>query len=123
MKTHAEVGAWIRGAAGEFGDPSIPVCQLFFQYVDILTGQPRQLTGYFSDGVLFLEICGAAFPIRVVGEHATVEDVGCEYRGTRVIPGVWSLTPSLNIEGFVHGFVVLYDVPDPAPWEGGMVLP
>jgi hypothetical protein len=35
----------------------------------------------------------------------------------RIVPGVWALNPSLNIPGVIHVFVLLYGVPNPAPWE------
>jgi hypothetical protein len=34
-----------------------------------------------------------------------------------IVPGLWHLTPSLNLPGVLHMFVVVYDVPSPAPWE------
>lgn len=36
---------------------------------------------------------------------------------SRSAPGIWCLSPSLNVPGLVHAFVVLYGVPDPAPFD------
>jgi len=35
----------------------------------------------------------------------------------RLGPGVWALDPSIHEHNVLHAYVVLCDVPDPAPWE------
>ena len=45
-----------------------------------------------------------------------------EFGVDRIAPGLWVLNPSLNIPGVLHAFIALYDVPNPAPWEGGLIL-
>jgi hypothetical protein len=44
------------------------------------------------------------------------------FGATEISTGVWALAPSLNLPGCIHGFIVLYDVPSPAPWERRIVL-
>jgi hypothetical protein len=39
----------------------------------------------------------------------------------RLGPGIWAVQPSVLTEGY-HGFVVLRNVPDPAPWEPRIIL-
>jgi hypothetical protein len=58
-------------------------------------------------------------PIPIVLGREVTDDAGdlVKFGSERVIPGVWALNPSLNVPGLIHAFVVLYDVPDPAPWE------
>lgn len=43
----------------------------------------------------------------------------------RLGPGVWAVLPSLNIEGEggYHGYVVMHDVPEPAPWTVAIATP
>lgn len=54
-----------------------------------------------------------------LNEHGELTKYGAEL----VTKGVWAISPSLNAEGVIHAFLVLYDVPDPAPWERGIALP
>jgi len=35
---------------------------------------------------------------------------------------VWAVQPSIVTSGY-HGFVILRDVPDPAPWESRIIRP
>lgn len=130
MNTFTQVQAWCAGAQEQFGDPSIPVCQLFVRWhEDVLSSSSEDLVVGWLDGEIVL-ILGLGpdipfVPIRVqmgqaaFGEHGELVAFGVE----RIAPGLWSMTPSLNLEGGIHAFVVLYGVPDPAPWERRIVLP
>ena len=128
MKTFAEVSAWCAGALEQFGDPSIPICQLFVRWRDDLKAiDGQELTCGWLDGELVL-LLGPEFrplPMLVetgsyqVGEDGELTAYGAEL----VTAGVWAIKPSLNVEGAIHAFVVLYGVPDPAPWERRIVLP
>jgi hypothetical protein len=75
-------------------------------------------TGYY---------CGPGFtPFALtvaLGEPEMTEHGVLTYGAERVTAGVWAITPSLNVVGVIHGFVVIHGVPDPAPWERLIVLP
>ena len=127
MTTAADVAAWCEGAVLEFGDPSEPVCQLFFRFQpSLMNYEGADLAcGWASDGVLLL-FFGAALllpvPVRlgapVIRPTGELESFGA----TRITDDVWALSPSLNVPGSLHGFVVLYGVPTPAPWDQLIVL-
>lgn len=36
---------------------------------------------------------------------------------TKLGDSVWAVAPSIHLPGAFHGYVVLCDVPNPAPWE------
>lgn len=120
MKTREELFAWCAGAARELGDPSIPVGQVFVRFCeneqDVID---TTLFATFDGEDLFVPILGEILPLTLdvngprVSASNDLEAFGVE----KVIPGVWYLTPSLNIPGEVHVHVVLYGVPEPAPWE------
>lgn len=119
MKTISKVNAWRDGATKRFGDPAVPVCQLF---VTCRRAYADQL--YCSlDGDASREVTlwlGPHHPLKVAIAgtkpryvNGAVEAFGAE----KIVPGVWSLHPSFNVPGLIHAFVVLYDVPEPAPWH------
>lgn len=127
MKTCPEVAEWCDGAARAYGDPSVPVCQLFFRWQSDLkriSGQDLVCGIHNGDVILGLGPAFPPLPLRVAtgeptfNEHDELTAFGAEV----IAPGVWALTPSLNAEGLIHGFVVLYGVPDPAPWEQRILL-
>lgn len=117
MKTIAEVDRWIQGATAECGDPSIPVCQFFARY-DLFC---------FRDGDDFMLWLGPelAVPLLIERGGPQLDKDGSliAFGATQVTRGVWALLPSLNIPGVIHGFVILYDVPSPAPWERLIIFP
>jgi hypothetical protein len=129
VKTFTEVAAWCLGAFEAYGDASVPVCQLFFRWQpDLETFDGRGDDETLVCGMVlgeFVLVCGRSaiipLPVRKGAPEATDEEV-ITYGAVRVTAGVWAITPSLNIDGFIHGFVVLYGVPDPAPWERLIVL-
>jgi hypothetical protein len=120
------VREWYRGACEAFSDPSVPVCQLSFRWTDeILATQDDELACGMLDGA-FVLVCGTLVPIPLpvrTGEPEATDDEVITYGAVRVLQGVWTIEPSLKIVGFIHGFVLVYGVPDPAPWERLIVLP
>jgi hypothetical protein len=44
------------------------------------------------------------------------------FGAVQISSGVWAITPSLNVPGQLHAFVVIRDVPSPAPWERQLVV-
>lgn len=35
----------------------------------------------------------------------------------KIEPSTWQIVPSVHFRGYLHAFVTLVEVPDPAPWE------
>lgn len=127
MKTFAEVAEWCAGAAEQLGDPSLPVCQLFLRWQDQLVAiNGNELVCGWIDGRL-VPLLGPHFPplpMEIMPGDYELDENGelKKYGAELVTKGVWALSPSLNAEGVIHAFIVLYDVPDPAPWEQRIVL-
>jgi hypothetical protein len=135
MRTFTEVEDWLEGAEAEFGDPSIPVCQLFVRYIDaaqIANYRGEELVVGGANPVLWLtqEI---AVPISIVvhenpglgtASSYCVNAAGelTAFAAVPVVKGVWFLEPSLHVLGLIHAFVVFYDVPEPAPWERKIII-
>ena len=46
-------------------------------------------------------------------DGSSVQTFGMEKLG----PGTWGLNPSVNIPELIHAFVILCEVPEPAPWK------
>lgn len=134
MRTFSEVLAWCDGAAEAYGDPAAPVCQLFVRWCDDLERYVARLEGA-ADGELACGLAGGrptlvlgpAFhllPLPIQKGAPELEGGDLVMFGAKLITrGVWALAPSLNVPGLIHGFVILYDVPEPAPWERRIVLP
>lgn len=127
MKTFRAVSEWCAGAAEELGDPSAAVCQLFFRWQDDLRAVDGvDLVCGLHEGSLTI-LLGPKFPalpipVEVDGPRLD-ERGGLACFGVEPIaPGVWALTPSLNAQGLIHAFVVLYEVPSPAPWERKIIV-
>ena len=126
MRTCAEVLQWCAGAAEELGDPSAAVCQLFVRWVDDLVSfEGEELVCGMDAGDIVLWLGpGLLFPLSLQTGGPQIEDDELKSFGAELItPGVWALEPSLNVPATIHGFLVLYGVPDPAPWERRIVLP
>ena len=122
MRTFEEVRRWIVGAAEEFGDPAAPVGQLFFRWredLDAFDGEDLACGMRDGELVLYLGPVAEPLPLPVSVEGATYGRDGelLAFGLQRLTEGpreVWTMTPSLNIRGLIHGFVVLYDVPTSA---------
>jgi hypothetical protein len=120
LKTFTEVSDWCIGAAELFGDPAIPICQLFVRYVADVAGYRGEdlVCGGASLALWLAPELSVPFAISKTGPHQNALGELVAFGAQRVVPGVWFLTTSLNIPNVIHAFVVLYDVPNPAPWEG-----
>lgn len=120
MTTIDEIAEWCEGAAEAYGDPSLPVGQIFARWTDdlrLLTGDDIECGNV--NGEVSLKL-GPGFLIPLcLGTNPEVSpDTGLiKFGAACVYPGVWALDPSLNIPGLVHVFVVLVGVPTPPPWE------
>jgi hypothetical protein len=140
MKTVAELMAWLKGAEEQLGDPSEPVGQVFVRYQAIRTASDDLVATFEMDALQFFPFgpCDpdlGAIPLSVSTEGPQIgisddgpspllanDDVLLAFGVERVCDGVWSLTPSLNMPDVMHVFVVVYDVPTPAPWERRVIV-
>jgi len=123
LRRAGEVSRWCEQAELAFGDASTPVCQLCFRWVDdIYKGRVSGdlVCGMDANDELLLCLGETWRPLPIpwrVGEPVVKEGPELEAYGlVRLGAGVWLLNPSLNLEGELHGFVTLYDVPEPAPF-------
>lgn len=126
MKRFDELRQWLRGAEEAFGDPSRPVCQLFFRWSELSCSPAQQelictrsqnvgeITLWMAP-VMPLDVSVAEGDARItrIEADSAIKAFGAK----RIAPGLWYLNPSFNFPGVIHAFVVLYGVPDPAPWE------
>lgn len=128
MRTFEELAGWCAGAAEECGDPSRYCGQAFVRWVDDLpnTDLDERLAFGFVEGELVLAL-GPQFeplPLTIKTGAPEIGEDGCiTFGADPITAGVWGLTPSFNAVGIVHAFIVLYDVPNPAPWERRIWLP
>ncbi len=130
MKTFDELQQWIAGAEEEFGDPAVPICQLFLRWTsedllfykgdDLAVGLDRGRRPQYSIALAK----GASFALPGIAEAPDISDGSIKAFGAqKIAPGIWSLNPSLNLPMLLHAFIVFYGVPDPAPWELAIIMP
>ncbi len=122
LRRAAEVARWREQAEQAYGDPSTPICQLCCRWVDdFYVGRVSgDLVCSIVDGELLLCLGETWRPLPipwtigapVIKPGPELEAYGLERLGA----GVWVMNPSLYLEGELHGFAILYDVPDPAPF-------
>jgi hypothetical protein len=122
VKTFEQFAQWSQEVEAAVGDVAEAIGILCFRWCEdprqhngdlICRADPRGVAIYFDppSGAMVLEInTKGAVMNEETGELLAF---GVE----KLTPGVWTLEPSLNVLTFVHAFVVLYGVPDPAPWE------
>lgn len=132
MKTVADLHTWLAGVEEACGDPSAATAMIFARYQAVETPS-GDITARYEGDRLLLKLAdvarGGALPqgdyLRIpidpggyVMRDAELVAFGIE----QVMPGLWHLNPSLNIPDVLHVFVVLYDVPTPAPWESRIIV-
>lgn len=135
MNTYGEVAEWRANAIGNLQDlltGEQPVCQLFFRWINglILSCQYQQqsdlICGLSTDGEIALFFgLGEMLSIPVQPGPPKLHPEGdvAQFGAQRIAPGLWSLSPSVNLPDLIHFFAVLHGVPDPAPWEQRIILP
>lgn len=121
MKTIAELQEWCAAVEDEFGDAAEAVGLLFARFQQCAptgTGIEQDVVISWDGEQLVLELFGGV-PLRLDmnGPRLSLQNDLDAFGVYQVAPGLWHLTPSLNLPGVLHMFVVLYDVPSPAPWE------
>lgn len=121
MKTFFELRSWCEGASSTFDDPSAPICQCFFRWVENLehpTGGADLACGIFEGEFCLLMLPVGLIPLPIAPGGPVIADTGVvAFGAAKIARGLWEVSPSLNMQGEVHAFIVLYGVPDPAPWE------
>lgn len=125
MKTVDEVLDWHDVAAREFEDPATPIGQIFPRYKAVPPEHARdELIATFTPsddphgGTITLNEClDLSFDVDARGLPLYRGGMLVAFGLEKITDSVWSLHPSLNIPGVIHAFVVIYDVPSPAPWE------
>jgi hypothetical protein len=127
MKTCAEVAAWCAGAAAEFGDASAVCGQVFARWHPDLSVavEGDELVATLHQGRVVVALAeDVQLPLVVEEKMAIAADGSLDKFGAeKICPGVYALEPSLNVQGIIHVFVILYDVPDPPPWERRIIVP
>ena len=134
MKLTDDVLEWCTGAEAEYGDASARVCQLFFRWVSnrpafstLADGAGQAELTCTADGSDLVLIFGPGvkpIPVPMVTGHPQYSEDGEleKFGAEKIAPGLWAISPSLHLPRIIHAFVVLYDVPDPGPWEKLIVL-
>lgn len=126
MRTLAELQAWRDKATEILGDPAATCGCAFFRYVRSRR-DPVDLSFSDEGGDLLLDFDVRSLALRIAisrdgPKMSPLGDELVEFGVDRIAPGLWVLNPSLNIPGVLHAFIALYDVPNPAPWEGGLIV-
>jgi hypothetical protein len=127
MKTFREIDEWCEGAAKEFGNPSLACGQAFLRYVEKAERYRGEDLVFATDGMRITLMLGFVdFPVEIPisedGPEVNAFGEAVSFGAELVAPGLWSLTPSLNIPGLIHVFIALYAVPTPAPWEKSLIV-
>lgn len=119
MKTIQELQDWVTGVEQAFGNPSAATGLLFARY-QALPAPSEEIVARYVDGELVL-IVGELGEIPIAldpsGGYVMRDEQLVAFGTEQVMPGLWHLIPSLNIPEVLHVFMVVYDVPTPAPWE------
>lgn len=122
LRTIDDLAHWCDVSFEAFGDASKPVAVCFARWTDNLEAYRgediaigRNDPAAPEDYALRLGP-GCYIAIRLQQKQAFVNAAGeLEIFGANeVTDGVWSLTPSLNMPGLIHCFLVLYAVPETA---------
>src|SRR5438132_1503584 len=101
MKSVREIQEWIAGAMVQFGDPSVPVTQIFAGYAKTVPELYEEvIVSWDAPEKMLLLGLGDEFvlpiPVDVAGPRANPETGELECFGIRQIAaGVWALSPSL----------------------------
>jgi hypothetical protein len=130
MRTFAELKRARAWASQEFGDPAAPVFHLFFRWHEG-SGQDYAGEDLIASmwGGKFALWLAPQWPVTmpvVVGEAQirVVRSMAMNTWGSeRLGPGVWALSPSLNMPGVVHAYIIVTDVPEPTPWASTVAPP
>lgn len=125
MKLLSEIQEWQIGAIEQFGDPATPVGQIFAKFVREPSPLRDIALAAWHDNKLHIDFGGGWLPVPVDDSGPSVTSDTGEIRAfgiTKIVPGVWSVFPSLNMPGIIHAFVHIYDAPDPAPWESTIIV-
>jgi hypothetical protein len=126
MKTIDEFQEWCAGARAELGDPSLATGIIFARYLPTLGAcDGADIAATYEESshlILYLVPDGVIrLAISIDGPEANAGQL-LVFGVEAIAPGLWTLFPSVNLPDFVHAFVVLYDVPEPAPWDRRIIF-
>jgi hypothetical protein len=125
MKTLAEVQEWCVGAEQEFGDASVPIGQVFARYTPLIPIESDEVLASWQDGKLAILLPVGWLPLEVDIDGARADQLTGNLEAfwiENICPGLWTLTPSLNIPGLIHVYIHVFGVPKSAPWEQKIVV-
>lgn len=120
-----ELETFLVGTEAVLGDPSAATCLLIARWGD--AGKTDNEVLAIWDGprreiLLGLPTLGW-LPISIDAKEVVIEGRALKsFHVRKVWSGVWALSPSLNLPGVFHGYLVLSGVPEPAPWERLVIL-
>ncbi len=124
-----EATAWQIAVHTALGDPAQRTALLCLpwmrEFPPLAGGYGASFIGH-RDGRGVFEIHGfaqEAIPITFDTKGMNVEDGELADFGIEKLDhGTWAFSPSMNVPGLIHGFVVIHGVPHPAPWESLIVV-
>jgi hypothetical protein len=117
-----ELDCFLALAKRDRGDPSQPVFVLSVNCSKF--PEPTDVTARFHGGNLLIEVgadCPLPIPVDLDGP-IVIDGKLAAFHIRKMGHGAWALSPSLNMPGILHAFVVLHGAPDPAPWERTIFL-
>jgi hypothetical protein len=126
MKLVSDLQEWLMNAAERFGDPSIPVGQIFARFAYKDARESEDIVVVWDGRELRIGVGeGDWLPIPVDVDGPVISEAGeLECFGIReVCSGLWQITPSLNVPGVIHAFVIIYDAPIVPPWKSLIITP
>lgn len=126
MKLLSEINEWCEGAAAEFGDPAVPLCQIFCRFVPDQPVQHDDALAAWNGSELMLALCpGRWLPVPIDPDGMQIDETSgslAAFGIKQICPGFWTLSPSLNMPGFIHAYVHIFGVPAIAPWDRRIVV-
>lgn len=117
-----ELDRFLALAKRDLGDPSQPVFVLSANCSKF--PEPGDITARFHAGNLLLDLGGDRPLVVPVDPDGPVVKDGklAAFHIRKLGHGAWALSPSLNMPGILHAFIVVHGAPDPAPWERTIFL-
>ena len=115
-----ELTQYLEGARARFGDPAKPVFLLAVNFSPITKLQNGDVRAQYNPAIssLTLDFGGSLLTIEISPDGAIFEkDKLLAFHIRKLCSGIWAISPSLNMPGILHAFLVLHNVPEPAPWE------
>ena len=127
--TYEELDHFLAAVNERFGDPSAMVCLMYVGWGNKQNAMPAIWSEWSDlDRVVLLHFVGMdgmdSVPLKVSLDEPGLTNEGglAQFQIRPIAAGVWTISPSLNIPGQLHAFLVIHGVPEPAPWESRIIL-